>query len=65
MTSPIEEARASIPFWMKEIHTCDGLEVHPVRDTQWNEAEQGPRSFNQTDDNETWCEPCEPHDQRL
>jgi antirestriction protein len=62
MTSPIDEARASVPFWMKEIQTCDGLEIHPVRDQNWNDAEQGPRPFVQTGDNETHCEPCQPHE---
>lgn len=58
MTSPIELAKASIPFWMQEIQSYDALEVHPVRDINWNEDEQGERPFSPIDDNETWCEPC-------
>ena len=62
MTSPIEYAMASVPFWMKEIQFYDGLEVHPVRDANWNEETQGKRPFSPDDDNEIWCEPCEPEE---
>lgn len=60
--TPIIAARALIPFWMQEIQSCDGLEIHPVRDGHWNEETQGPRPFSQDNDLETWCEPCAPEE---
>jgi hypothetical protein len=47
---------------MLEIRTCDGIEIHPVRDGSWNETEQGPRPFSPDADNQTNCEQCEPHE---
>ena len=31
MTHPIEHAKALTPFWMRNIHQFDGLEIHPCR----------------------------------
>ena len=59
MTSPIKQAHSLTPFWLKEIHRYDGLEVHPVRNMRWDDATQGTRPFHSSDDNETWCEPCD------
>ena len=30
MTSPLDKANAPTPFWLKNIHDYDGLEIHPV-----------------------------------
>ncbi len=62
MTSPIEQAKALTPFWMMDIKRYEGLEVHPVRDMNWNAAEQGPRPFSPEDGHETRREPCQPHE---
>lgn len=57
MTSPIELAKASVPFWMRDIKLYNAVEVHPVRDTSKDERHQGRIPADQT-----WCEPCEPHE---
>jgi hypothetical protein len=31
MTSPIDQAKALMPWWISEIHGFDGLEIHPCR----------------------------------
>jgi hypothetical protein len=31
MSNPIEHAKALTPFWMRDIHQFDGLEIHPCR----------------------------------
>lgn len=49
MTSPIEKAKASVPFWMMEINRYDAVEVHPVR--EYPDTEGG-----------TFCEQCEPEE---
>ncbi|MEO1194232.1 MAG: hypothetical protein AAFY02_20935 [Pseudomonadota bacterium] len=59
MTDPITEAKRLTPWWMMEIRRFDGLELHPVRDNLWDEDERGPRPFDNPDDHETCCEPCE------
>lgn len=49
MKSLIEEAKASVPFWMMEIRNYDGLEIHPVHEM--------------TDDTGfQFCEQCGPHE---
>ena len=45
----VEAITRHLPWWMREIARCDGLEVHPVWDTQRDE-----------DTDETWCEVCKP-----
>lgn len=47
---PIAQARALTPRWMSDIHTCDGLEIHPVRE------------LTDEDDGSSYCEQCEPHE---
>jgi hypothetical protein len=47
MMNPIEQAKALTPFWMRDIHQFDGLEIHPCR----TEHAQGGTSF---------IEQCEP-----
>lgn len=58
MKSPIELAKAATPVWMMEIFSYDAIEINPVRDTRWNDAEQGIRPFCKDRDNDTGCEPC-------
>lgn len=62
MKSPIESAKAATPIWMMEIFSYDAIEIHPVRDTRWNDTEQGIRPFCKDRDNDTGCEPCAPHE---
>jgi len=45
--NPIEAAKAITPFWMNDIHACDGLEIHPCR----TESVEGETAF---------VEPCAP-----
>lgn len=47
--SPVETAKRLTPSWFYSIPHFDGLEVHPVRD------------YHQSGE-QTWCEPCEPHE---
>lgn len=61
-TDPIRAAKAITPRWMMEIRSFDGLEIHPVRDLNWDDDERGPRPFDFPDDHETRCEPCEEHE---
>jgi hypothetical protein len=49
----------STPAWAKEIHYCDTLEIHPVCDLGWNDAEQGQRPFNPGDNHDPCCETCD------
>ena len=47
MSNPIEHAKALTPFWMRDIHQFDGLEIHPCR-------------TERVEDGRTFIEPCEP-----
>ena len=58
---PIAKAIAANRWWVDLMDYFDALEIHPIRDTSWNDAEQGPRPFD-SEDNETWCEPCAPEE---
>jgi len=48
--NPILQAKALTPWWMMDIQNYDGLEIHPVK------------NYFPPDRNDTWCEPCEPHE---
>jgi hypothetical protein len=48
--------------WRTEITRYDALEVHPVRDWFWNDAQAGSRPFPGELDRETCCEQCAPHE---
>lgn len=50
--NPIEAAKAMTPFWMRDIHQFDGLEIHPCR----TESGEGASSFE---------EQCAPHEAEL
>jgi len=58
MISPIELAKALTPWWMMEIRSFDGLEVHPVRDYNRDKASTDSMPV----DHETRCDPCPPHE---
>ena len=47
---PISVAKALTPRWMRDIHSFDGLEIHPVRE------------LIDEDDGSSYCEQCEPHE---
>ena len=64
-SSPIDMANAATPWWMKEIHTFDGLEIHPVRDHNWDDDTMGIRPFHVPDYHETCCEPCQPGEEHF
>ena len=49
-TDPIRAAKAITPRWMMEIHSFDGLEIHPVRE------------YKDPDGDGTYCEQCEEHE---
>lgn len=63
--SPIELAKAATPWWMMEIFTFDGLELHPVRDLHWDDGTMGKRPFNIPPWHETCCEPCTPGEEHF
>ena len=46
------------PDWFHTIFQCDALEIWPVCDLKWDDETQGPRPFDPTGDNASWCETC-------
>lgn len=46
------------PGWIQTVFQYDGLEIHPMCDGLWDDAQQGPGPFDPHGDNDTWCEPC-------
>lgn len=63
--NPIELTNAATPWWMKEIKTFDGLEIHPVRDHNWDDDAMGVHPFHIPDGHETCCEPCQPGEEHF
>ena len=48
MKKPIQQAMATVPFWMQRKSDFDGLEIQPVKEEH--------------DGNGSFCEPCEPEE---